>query len=200
MLHARVLLITLLAIPAGSLPASAQQPVVPRPDTLGANFDAGTPGTGTAEDYDFLIGRWSYRFQFRDPVSGAYGPARQGTWRATKRPDAPFVAEEFTATSSDAGRSQGMILTYRAFNPARRRWEIQGVGTKRGVWQPGVSWSDGADRLLVQDDPERGYRTRIRYYAITRDRFLWRADGSRNGGKTWIRDLMLIEAKRLPDR
>jgi hypothetical protein len=199
MLESRVLLLLLLAT-AAPLPASAQQAIVPRPDTLGANFDADAPGTGTPADYDFLIGRWSYRFQFRDPVSGAYSPVRQGTWTATKRPDGPFVADEFTATSSDTGRSQGATLTYRAFDPARRRWEIQGVATKRGIWQPGVSWSDGADRLLVQDNPDRGYRIRIRYYAITRDRFQWRADGSKDGGKTWLRDVMLIEATRLPDR
>jgi hypothetical protein len=200
MRHARAVLFSLLATAAACLPAAAQHAVVPRPDTLGANFDAATPGTGTPEDYDFLIGRWSYRFQFRDPVSGEYGPVRQGTWTATKRSDGPFVADEFTASSADGVRPQGTLLTYRAFNPGRRRWEIQGVGTRRGTWQPGESWSAGSDRFLVQDDPERGYRTRIRYYAITRDRFLWRADGSRDGGKTWVRDLMLIEATRLPQR
>ena len=200
MLHARALLISLLAAAAAPHSAAAQQAIVPRPDTLGANFDAGAPGTGTSADYDFLIGRWTYRFQFRDPASGAYGPVRQGSWTATKRPDGPFVADEFTAASPDAVRSQGTVLTYRAYNPARRRWEIQGVGMRRGVWQPGVSWSDGTDRFLVQDHPDRGYRTRIRYYAITRDRFLWRADASRDGGKTWVRDLMLIEATRVPDR
>ena len=180
-------------------PAAAQGPLVPRPDTLGADFDAAATGTGSAGDYDFLIGRWSYRFQFRDPASGAYGPVRRGTWTATRRADGAFVADEFTATRDTAtAESQGTILTFRAFDPARRRWEIQGVGVKRGRWSPGVSWSDGKDRFLVQEHPHLGVRLRIRYYSITADRFLWRADGSNDGGKNWIRDLMLIEATRLP--
>jgi hypothetical protein len=192
--------LTLLAITASSTPAAAQQALVPRPDTMGANFDAASPGTGTPADYDFLIGRWTYRFQFRDPASGAYSPVRQGTWTATKRPDGPFVADEFSATSPDSARSQGTVLTYRAFNPARKRWDMQGVGSRRGRWSPGVSWSDGGDRFVVQEDSARGVRVRIRYYAITPNHFLWRADGSRDGGRTWLRDVMLIEATRLPDR
>jgi hypothetical protein len=190
----KVLILTVPLMLLGS-PASAQQALIPRPDTLGANFDDRSPGTAGPGDYDFLIGRWSYRFQFRDPMTGVYGPVREGTWTARKREDAPFVADEFTATSKGP-ESAGMILTYRAFNPTRKVWEIEGVGLRRGGWQPGVSWSDGRDRFLVQEDPSRGTRARIRYYSITPDRFLWRGDGSRDGGKTWIRDIMLIEAVR----
>jgi hypothetical protein len=192
-----IFIVSVLALAAVPRPAGAQQALVPRPDTLGAAFDASAIGIATPGDYDFLIGRWSYRFQFRDPASGAFGPVRQGTWTATRRADAPFVADEFTATSPDSPGSQGTILTYRAFNPARRVWEIQGVGTRRGSWSPGVSWSDGTSRYLVQDHPARGLRVRIRYYSITPGRFLWRADGSRDGGRTWLRDVMLIEAVRV---
>ncbi len=160
-----------------------------RPDTLGADFDDRTPGNGSPGDFDFLVGRWTYRYQLRNPATGAWGPVQEGEWSASRRPDAPFVEDEF------AGQA-GAILTFRAFNPERRVWEIQGLRVKRGVWQPGVSWSDGENRYLVQDDPERNIRVRIRYYAITPDRFLWRADGTNDGGKTWVRDVMLIEARR----
>jgi len=43
---------------------------------------------------------------------------------------------------------------------------------------------------------EKALITRIRYYAVTPDHFLWRADGSSDGGKTWIRDFWKIEANR----
>jgi hypothetical protein len=88
------------------------------------------------------------------------------------------------------------IMTYRVFNPTKSDWEVQGVALQRGVWQPGVSWSDGKDRFLVQENLERKTLVRIRYYSIEPNHFLWRADGSSDGGKTWMRDVMLIEATR----
>ena len=65
-------------------------------------------------------------------------------------------------------------------------------------WAPGVSWSDGKDRFVVQTygTGSDALITRIRYYAVTRDHFLWRADGSTDGGKTWMRDFWKIEANR----
>jgi hypothetical protein len=185
----RILLVALLALGTPARPPGAQEPAVPRPDTLGADFDDRAPGTGSPGDFDFLVGQWTYRYQPRNPATGAWGPVQEGAWSAARRPDAPFVQDEFTGQA-------GAILTFRSFNPERRVWEIQGVRLKRGVWQPGVSWSDRENRYLVQDDPERKIRVRIRYYAITRDRFLWRADGTNDGGKTWMRDIMLIEARR----
>jgi hypothetical protein len=49
----------------------------------------------------------------------------------------------------------------------------------------------------VQENPGLGALTRIKYYAITPTHFLWRADGSRDGGKTWMKDVILIEATRV---
>lgn len=87
-------------------------------------------------------------------------------------------------------------MTYRAFDPTEGVWKVQGVNVRRAVWQPGVSWSDAGNRYLVQENPDRKTTIRVRYYSITADHFLWRADGSRDGGKTWMKDVMLIEATR----
>jgi len=73
------------------------------------------------------------------------------------------------------------------------------VDAKQGSpWAPGVSWSDGKDRFVVQTygTGSDALITRIRYYAVTRDHFLWRADGSTDVGKTWMRDFWKIEANR----
>jgi len=171
----------------------AQGAEIARPDTLGANFDHATPGSGTLADYDFLVGKWTFRYQQRNPATGSYGPVLTGEWVGEKTYEALF-ADQFLLVNRAGVRYA--TATYRAFNPARRLWEIEGVAVQRGVWQPGVSWSDGTDRFLVQENPETNTTLRIRYYAITKDRFQWRADGSRDGGKTWIRDIILIEATR----
>jgi len=38
---------------------------------------------------------------------------------------------------------------------------------------------------------------RIRYYNIKADSFSWTADQSTDGGKTWVKDFIQIEAKRI---
>jgi hypothetical protein len=172
-------------------PQTAQ---ISRPDTLGANFDHKAIGKGTPSDYDFVIGTWTFRYQPRDPATGGYAPVATGTWTFRKTHET-LIADEF-AISNPSG-PPASTMTYRVFNPTRQVWEIQGVAVRRGVWQPGVSWADGTSRYLVQENPERKTLVRIRYYAITADHFLWRADGSRDGGVTWMRDVMLIEATRV---
>ncbi|MES2304256.1 MAG: hypothetical protein V4558_02070 [Gemmatimonadota bacterium] len=174
--------------------ASAQAAVVTRPDTLGAAFDATRTGKGTPTDYDFLVGSWTFRYQARDPNDGSYSPVFTGTWTAVKAHDGLVLEDEFARPIPTGGR--GITMTYRVFNPRDSVWSIQGIFAARGIWQPGISWSDGHDRFLVQDNPDRHTRVRIRYYQITPNHFLWRADGSPDGGKTWMRDVMLIEATR----
>jgi hypothetical protein len=191
------LAVSILALDAPLSTVSAQERVqVQRPDTLGANYDIARVGTGTPSDYDLLIGTWSYRFQARTPGgNGRYGPPRPGTWTFAKTHGGYVVDDEFSTQNPDGSRT--LTVTYRVFNPEKKVWQVQGVGAKRGTWQPGVGWSDRTSRYLVQDYPEAGLKVRIKYYDITRDHFLWRADGSQDGGKTWVPDLWLIEATRV---
>jgi hypothetical protein len=192
--HSLLLLVGLSCAIVRSAPLHAQNAQVPRPDSIGANFDISSPGKGTLNDYDFLVGSWKFVYQQRDLVSGNYRPPVNGEWTARKAFET-LIADEFVL---QPGPTPGPpIFTFRVFNPTRKLWEIQGVAARRGVWQPGESWSDGADLYVVQDNPETKTTVRIRYYSITPTRFLWRADGSRDGGKTWVRDIMLIEATRV---
>jgi hypothetical protein len=169
---------------------------IPRPDTLGANFDAAKPGTGTPADFDFLIGQWRYRIQARDPNTLAYGPVQRGIWTAAKTHEGLIVEDQFSTELADGTHS--VLMTYRVYDTVNHNWSIQGISARRGTpWQPGTAWSAGADRLLVQSHPATGTRSRIRYYAITPDHFQWRADGSKDDGKTWVADVILIEATRI---
>jgi len=190
------LLVASVAVLFASSVDAQQRVEIARPDTLGANFDATKVGTGTPADFDFLIGTWSYRFQSRNQAKPSeYGPPRPGTWTFAKTHGDFMVEDEFRTQIQDGTRS--LTLTYRVFNPEKKVWSIQGIGSRRNVWSPGVAWSDGQNRYLVQDLPEFGVTMRIKYYDITRDHFLWRADGSQDGGKTWLPDFWLIEAKRI---
>ncbi len=61
--------------------------------------------------------------------------------------------------------------------------------------QPGLTWSDANGRYAIQWN--RGVLSRIRYLEIGADRFLWRSDISRDGGKTWLLDAGIMEARRV---
>ena len=169
---------------------------IPRPDTTGASFDASKPGTASPNDFDFLLGQWRYRIQARDPKTLVYGPIQKGMWTATKTHEDLIVEDQFSTEQPDGSHS--LLMTYRVYNTKNHNWSIQGIAARRGTpWQPGTAWSEGNDRLLVQANPETGVLLRIRYYAITKDHFLWRADGSKDEGKTWTADVILIEATRV---
>jgi hypothetical protein len=190
------LLVVSVAVLSASSVEAQQRIEITRPDTLGANFDVTKVGTGTPSDFDFLIGTWNYRFQSRKQDNPAeYGLPRPGIWTAAKTHGDFMVEDEFRTEIQDGTRT--LTMTYRVFNPGKKVWNVQGIGSRRSGWAPGVAWSDGQNRYLVQDYPEIGAKMRIKYYAITRDHFLWRADGSQDGGKTWIPDVWLIEAKRI---
>ena len=181
--------------------AFAQGPVlraIPLPDTLGANFAVTDTLTGTSgpTDYDFLIGAWRFTFQARGG-DGAFTPPFTGHWVFTRkgtggqgvliedhwRPDDP-------SSTWDAG-----TWTYRAYNPERKIWEMQGINTNAGAWQPGLMWSVGDDRLLTEWYGPM--LVRFRYFAIESDKFLWRADATFDRGKTWIRDYWTMEVHRI---
>ena len=94
------------------------------------------------------------------------------------------------------GNTDNPTITYRIFDPVLERWKLQGFRPRTGVWDPGVSWSDGTDRFVVQTFGEQ-LLARIRYYEIRPNSFRWRADGSLDGGKTWMRDLWKMDATRI---
>ncbi|HEX8696956.1 MAG TPA: hypothetical protein VF746_31350 [Longimicrobium sp.] len=180
----------LLALtPPPAAHGQAPAPSVPAPDTLGANFDADRVGRGTPGDFDFLIGTWSFRFQSRDE-QGGYRPVRTGTWTAVKTHGGAIVEDVWRV-----GETENPTITWRVFNPQRGVWEIQGVQPRSGQWHPGIAWSEGDQRFVVQTFGPM--RARIRYYQVTPDHFLWRADGSEDGGRTWVADIWKIEAHRV---
>ena len=189
-------LIVSVAFVASASVAGAQVRDVPTPDTLGANFRHDSAGTSTPTDFDFLDGTWNIRFQARKSPT-EFNPARTGTWSARRIQNGLVIEDEFSLANADGSRT--LTLTYRVYDRQRKTWEIAGVNAKEGSpWAPGTSWSNGKDRFVVQTygGGDHSLITRIRYYQVTPNHFLWRADGSVDGGNTWIRDYWKIEADR----
>ena len=192
---------TLIAHPAGAQRTPATPPpAAPRAiafaDTMGADFAIAdsASGAGAPTDFDFLVGLWHFQFQTRRP-DGTFNPPFTGHWSAErKRTPNGFVEDHFRGDNPGAGWDVG-TWTYRVFNPQRKLWEMQGVASENGAWAPGLCWSDARNRFVIQH-----YGTsivRIRYFDIAPNEFLWRADRSDDGGRTWLRDYWTMKATRI---
>ena len=178
-------------------PASAPRAIA-LPDTMGANFPVADTLAGTSgpNDYDFLVGTWRFTFQARRQ-DGTFTPAFTGHWVFTKKETGGqgVLLEDHWRPDDPSSTWDAGTWTYRAFNPERKLWEMQGINTNVGAWQPGLMWTDGESRVLTE-----WYGTmlvRFRYFAIQPDRFLWRADATFDRGASWIRDYWTMEAHRI---
>jgi hypothetical protein len=183
----RFLILIAVASALSATALEAQQPApVTRADTLGANFDWKKEGKGTPNDFDFLVGDWTFRFQNR--AGQGWGPVQAGTWKTIKKQDG-LLEDVWTLGNGEP------TLTWRSFNRAKSVWEFQGLKTSRGSWDPGVAWSNGDERFVVQTFAGQTL-ARIRYQKVTANHFLWRADVSPDEGKTWLIDQWILEANR----
>jgi hypothetical protein len=169
--------------------SSAQTSSVTMPDAQGAAFDPEAIGKGTPNDYDFLVGTWSFRFQ--QMGENGYRPVEDGIWTIRKIHDGLVIEDVWRKEETD-----NPTISYRIYDPVLERWNLQGFRPRTGTWDPGVSWSDGSHRFVVQTFGGQ-VLARIRYFDIGPDSFRWRADGSLDQGKTWILDLWKMEATRV---
>jgi hypothetical protein len=184
----------------------AQGRAIALPDTLGASFAIADSARalGSATDFDFLVGTWHFTFQWRSPT-GTFNPTFTGHWSASKRDserytdqgkdvETALVEDQWRPDDASATASAG-TYTYRAYSSQRHLWAIQGVNTYAANWEPGLAWGDGSNRYLIQHYGSA--IERIRYFAITPTSFLWRADRSEDGGKTWLLDHWTMQAIRI---
>ncbi len=168
---------------------------IPLPDTLGANFVLAdsAKAMGTLADYDALLGTWEFRFQPRKP-DGTYWAPFTGHWTFEKVPGGGLIEDRWRPDDPELPMAQS-LHTYRTFDPVRRVWQMIGSNAKGGAVQPGLTWSDATSRYAIQRNGRQ--LSRIRYQAITPDRFLWRSDVSHDGGVTWLLDAGMMEARRI---
>lgn len=165
-------------------------------DTLGANFSVAdsSKGKGAPTDWDFLHGMFQFRFQQRNP-DGTFAQPFSGHWSGRRFNTTGAMIEDHWRPDVASRTWESGTWTYRVFDPRRQVWTIQGIEPDRGVWQPGVTWSDDANRYVIQHNGP--ILMRIRYFNITPTSFSWRADRSTDGGQTWIRDWWSMQVTRI---
>jgi hypothetical protein len=181
------LLTSALAVAAASAPRLSAQTVPKRtPEQIKASYDA------HHAEFDYLLGDWEFT-----SVSKEYGKGR-GYWSATRLVEGQIL-DEYRIVG-DAGETFYVTTTIRAYNAVLDRWELIGMDAGNGLQDVGTAQHVGSEMHIEQ---RFGVMTqtpstwRIRYYDIRPDRFSWSADRSTDGGKTWEKDYLQIEARRI---
>lgn len=192
------LLALLIAAPAVAQNKESVPRAIQMPDTLGANFAVTDTLTATSgpSDYDFLLGTWRFTFQNRRR-DGTFAPTFTGHWVVTKKETGGqgTLIEDHWRPDDPSSTWEAGTWTYRAYNPERKLWEMEGINTNAGAWQPGLMWRVGDDRVLIEWYGPM--LVRFKYFAIEENKFLWRADATFDRGKTWIRDFWTMEVERV---
>ena len=171
-------------------------PATPAPAGESARKEAGP------DDFDFLEGKWAIVYNNAQP---GIPPDLKGTWTARKEADGRVLYDEFRILGP-GGETAALGASYRVFDHVRKQWDCRYVqlilpgddGSRRlAQWAEFTAWPE-ASTLRVDQHGGRG-SLRITYYDIARDHFRWKADVSTDGGKTWQKDQIRIEATRAAD-
>jgi hypothetical protein len=147
---------------------------------------------GAEKEFDYLLGDWEFTSEDKE-----HGKLR-GYWSAVKLAEGQIL-DEYRVVG-DNGETYYVTSTLRNYNKFLARWELIGS-------EPGSGLQDFGTAKRVRDEMHieqtfgvaSGTRSmmRIRYYHIRPDAFSWAGDRSTDGGKTWVKNHLTIEAKRI---
>lgn len=167
-----------------ALPLTAQTPRTR--DQMKASFES------HQGDFDYLLGDWEFSAESKE-----YGKFR-GYWSAARIANGQLF-DEYRVVG-DKGETYYVTTTVRAYNAALDQWELVSLDTGTGLQNFGTAHREGSEMRIEQKFGVGGPNPsvlRIRYHDIQPDRFLWSADRSGDGGKTWVKDFQQIEARRI---
>ncbi len=178
---------TMIAAMAIAPPLSAQATVKRTAEQIKASYDA------HQGEFDYLLGDWEFT-----SVSREYGKGR-GYWSAVRLAEGAQILDEYRVVG-DSGETYYASSTLRAYNAVLDRWELVSAESGTGLQNLGTAHKVGAEMHIEQKfgvmSPNPSI-WRIRYHDIRPDRFSWTADRSTDGGKTWSRNHLQIEARRI---
>lgn len=182
--HRLLAFILSIALPVPVLGAHAD--FNPTPQQLKASYEA------HKSDFDYLLGDWE--FIGENAEYGKFG----GRWSAV-RLDTGQILDEYRILGQNA-ETEYVTSTIRSYNAATDRWELVSMRRGGGLQDVGTGQRLNSEvRIEQKFDVVSGKPStlRIRYYNIQPDRFSWIADRSNDGGRTWTKDYLQIEARRI---
>lgn len=160
---------------------------------------AGTDGeftfdrlNGAEKEFDYLLGDWEFTSEDKE-----YGKLR-GYWSAIKLAEGQIL-DEYRVVG-DKGETYYVTNTLRNYNKFLARWELIGSEPGSGLQDFGTGRRVGNEMHIEQTFGAAAGNPsmmRIRYFNIRPDAFSWAGDRSTDGGKTWVKNHLTIEARRI---
>lgn len=131
-------------------------------------------------------------------MSKEFGKGR-GFWSALRLAEGAEILDEYRVVG-DHDETYYASSTLRAYNAVLDQWELVSAERGTGLQSFGTARRVGSEMHIEQKfgvmSPTPSL-WRIRYYDIRPDRFSWAAERSTDGGKTWEKDHLRIEARRI---
>lgn len=147
---------------------------------------------GAEKEFDYLLGDWEFTSEDKE-----HGKLR-GYWSAVKLAEGQIL-DEYRVVG-DKGETYYVTNTLRNYNKFQARWELIGSEPGGGLQDFGTARRVGNEMHIEQTfgvAAGRPSTMRIRYYNIRPDAFSWAGDRSTDGGKTWVKNHLTIEARRI---
>jgi hypothetical protein len=168
-------------------PTNAQSTTKRTPEQIKASYDA------HQSEFDYLLGDWEFTSDSKE-----FGKGR-GFWSAVRLAEGAQILDEYRVVG-DKGETYYASSTIRAYNAVLDQWELISAENGTGLQNAGTARKVGAEMHIEQKFGVLSSQPslwRIRYYNIQPDRFSWTADRSTDGGKTWEKNHLQIEARRI---
>jgi hypothetical protein len=143
-------------------------------------------------DFDYLLGDWQFTADNKQ-----YGKSN-GRWSAVRLATGQIL-DEYRLVD-DKGATFYVTATIRNYDAIYDRWELIGMDDRNGLQDFGTAQRVGQEMRIEQKfGVSAGNPTtmRIRYYNIQPNSFSWAGDQSTDNGKTWVKDYLRIEARRI---
>jgi hypothetical protein len=143
-------------------------------------------------DFDYLLGDWQFTADNKQ-----YGKSN-GRWSAVRLATGQIL-DEYRLVD-DTGATFYVTATIRNYDAIHDRWELIGMDDRNGLQDFGTAQRVGGEIRIEQKFGVSGGNPtmmRIRYYNIQANSFSWAGDQSTDNGKTWVKDQLRIEAKRI---
>ncbi len=143
-------------------------------------------------DFDYLLGDWQFTADNKQ-----YGKSN-GRWSAVRLATGQILDEY--RLIDDKGATFYVTATIRNYDVIHDRWELIGMDDRNGLQDFGTAQRVGPEMHIEQKFGVAGGNPatmRIRYYNIQANSFSWAGDQSTDNGKTWVKDQLRIEAKRI---
>jgi hypothetical protein len=143
-------------------------------------------------DFDYLLGDWQFTADNKQ-----YGKSN-GRWSAVRLATGQIL-DEYRLVD-DKGVTFYVTATIRNYDAIHDRWELIGMDDRNGLQDFGTAQRVGGEMRIEQKFGVSGGNPtmmRIRYYNIQANSFSWAGDQSTDNGKTWVKDQLRIEAKRI---